>query len=104
MPDESSPGSVWLIKVKDSFESAVEMIDDCKNVITPGVRYIKSRFKTLCFSQRFLYKLRKKKTLFLKESVVHPFVQFKGQKNGFFLYEEYFEVLNYVDSNELSRI
>ena len=59
--------------------------------------------KRSCFSQRFLYKLRKK-TLFLKESVVHPFVQFKGQKNGFFLYEEYFEVLNYVDSNELSRI
>ena len=49
VPDESSPGSVWIIKVKDSFESAVEMIDDSKNVITPGVRYIKGRFKTLMF-------------------------------------------------------
>ena len=34
-PDESPPDKVWFIKVKYSFESAVEMIDDYKNVISP---------------------------------------------------------------------
>ena len=39
VPDESFPESVWFIKAKDSFESAVEMIDDYKNVIAPGLSY-----------------------------------------------------------------
>ena len=47
----------------------------------------------------------KKKTFLFRESAVYPFVQFKGHKKGFFLsMEEYVEVLNYVDSNGLSRI
>ena len=43
-PDESSPETLWFIKVKDSFESAVEMIDDYENVIAPGLPYIEGRF------------------------------------------------------------
>ena len=39
VPDESFPESVWFIKVKDSFESTVEMIDDYKNVFAPGLSY-----------------------------------------------------------------
>ena len=49
LPDESSPESVWFIKVRDSLESAVEMINDYKNVITPGLCYIEGRFKKLMF-------------------------------------------------------
>ena len=41
---ESTSGSVWFIKVKDSFETAVEMINDYVNVIAPGLRYIEGRF------------------------------------------------------------
>ena len=55
--------------------------------------------------KRFLYKLSKKKTFSFRESVVYPFVQFKGHKKGFFFsMEEYVKVLNYVDSNGLARI
>ena len=61
LPDESSPESVWFIKVRDSLESAVEMINDYKNVITPGLCYIEGRFKKLdVLAKGFLYKLRKK--------------------------------------------
>ena len=52
LPDESSPESVWFTRVKDSFESVVEMIDDCKNVITPGLHYIEGRFKKLMFQPK----------------------------------------------------
>ena len=34
-PNESPLDKVWFIKVKYSFVSAVEMIDDYKNVIAP---------------------------------------------------------------------
>ena len=44
VPNKSFPDSVWFIKVKDSFEWAIEMIDDCKNLIVPGLRYIEGRF------------------------------------------------------------
>ena len=55
------PESVWFIKVRDSLESAVEMINDYKNVITPGLCYIEGRFKKLdVLAKGFLYKLRKK--------------------------------------------
>ena len=54
--DESSPESVWFIKVKDSFESAVKMI--------------KGRFleKVDVLAKGFLYKLFKEKTFFFKDS------------------------------------
>ena len=81
----------------DSFEWPAEMIDDYENVIAPGLRYTGGRFmkKVDDLVKGFLYELSKKKTLFFKESVVHPFVQFKGHKKGiFFFYEEYVEVLN----------
>ena len=106
-PDESSPETLWFMKVKDSFELAVEMIDDYENVIAPGLPYIEGRFmeKVDVLAKGYLYKLSKKKRFFFKESVVYPFVQFTGHKKGFFLsMEEYAEVLNYVGSNGLSHI
>ena len=42
-PDESFTESVWLIKVKDSFASAVEMIN-MSLIIVPGHRYTEGRF------------------------------------------------------------
>ena len=56
-PDESSPETLWFIKVKDSFKSAVEMIDD---------PYIEGRFmeKVDVLAKGYLYKLSKKKTFF----------------------------------------
>ena len=84
---ESSLESVIpFIKVKDSFEWPAEMIDDYENVIAPGLRYTGVRFmkKVDDLVKGFLYELCKKKTLFFKESVVHPFVQFKGHKKGIF--------------------
>ena len=44
VPDESTPESIWFIKVKNSFESAVEIIDDYQNVIAPGLPCIEVRF------------------------------------------------------------
>ena len=41
-----------LLEFKDSFESVVEMIDDYKNVITPGLHYIEGRFKKLMFQPK----------------------------------------------------
>ena len=87
IPWESHPLSVIpFIKVKDSFEWPAEMIDDYENVIAPGLRYTGGRFmkKVDDLVKGFLYELSKKKTLFFKESVVHPFVQFKGHKKGIF--------------------
>ena len=86
---ESSLESVIpFIKVKDSFEWPAEMIDDYENVIAPGLRYTGGRFmkKVDDLVKGFLYELSKKKTLFFKESVVHPFVQFKGHKKGIFFF------------------
>ena len=59
--DESSPESVWFIKVKDSFESAVKII--------------KGRFleKVDVPAKGFLRKLFKKKHSFLR-TVPHPHV------------------------------
>ena len=67
------------------------MIDDYENFITSGLCYIDGRFmEKVVLAKGFLYKLFKKKTLFFNESVVYPFVQFKGHKKGFFLsMEEY---------------
>ena len=64
-PDKSSPENVWFIKVNDSFESAVEMIDDYKNVIAPGFHYIEGRFmeKVDVSAKGFLYELSKKKNI-----------------------------------------
>ena len=82
------------------------MIDDYKNVIDPGLHCIEGRFMEKVDFLWFWYKLSKKKKTFLfRESAVYPFVQFNRHKKGFFLsMEEYVEVLNYVDSNGLSRI
>ena len=44
VPDELSSDSVQFMKVKDSFQSAVETIDDYKNVIAPGLSYNEGRF------------------------------------------------------------
>ena len=86
-PDELSPESIWFIKVKASFESAVEMIDDYENFIAPGLRYTEGRFleKVDVLAKGFLYKLFNKRTFFFNESVVYPVVQLKGHKKGFFL-------------------
>ena len=61
-PYESLLDKVWFIKVKHSFESAVEMIDDYKNIIAPGLRYIEGGFieNFDVLVKGFLYKLRKK--------------------------------------------
>ena len=107
VPDESSPESIWFIKVKDSFESVVKMMDNCKNGITPGIPYIEARFmeKVDVLAKGFLYKLSKKITFIFIESVVYLLVQFTRHTNRFFLsVEDYVEVLNYVDSNGLPRI
>ena len=63
--DESFPESVWFINVNDSFQSAVQMIDDYKNVIAPGLRYIEGRFmkKVDALAKGLSCKLSKKKTL-----------------------------------------
>ena len=79
---------------------SADMMDDYKNVIAPGLRYIEGGFmgKVDVLAKGFLYKLRK--NTFFKESVAYPFVEFKGHKKGFFLsMEEYIGVLNHVDSN-----
>ena len=86
-----------FIKVKDSFESAVEVIHDYKNFIAPGPGYTEGRFmeKVDVLAKGFLYKLYKKKTFFFKEFVVYRFVQFKGHKKVFFFsVEESVVVLN----------
>ena len=78
-------------------ESAAKIIDDYKNFIVPGFRYIEGRFteKVDVLAKGFLYKLFQKKTFLFNKSVVYPFVQFRGHKKGFFLsMEEFVEVLN----------
>ena len=51
------------------------------------------------------YRISKRKTYFFKESIVHPFIQFKATKKGNFLpVKEYVEILNYVENNGLSKI
>ena len=69
-----------FIKVKDSFESAVEVIHDYKHFIAPDPRYIEGRFmeQVDVLAKGFMYKLYKKNTFFFKEFVVYRFVQFKG--------------------------
>ena len=64
IPTESSPESVWFIKVKESFESAVEMIDEYENLTAPTLLYIEGKFmeKVDALAKGFLYKLFKKKT------------------------------------------
>ena len=106
-PDKTSSDSLWFIKVKDSCETNVEVVDDYGNIVAPGLSYIEGRFmeKVDILSKGYLYKLSKKRTFFFKESVVYPFVQFAGHKKGFLLSaEEYVEILNYVESNGLSCI
>ena len=58
------------------------MIDDYENVIAPGLRYTEGRFmkKVDDLVKGFLYELSIRNI----ESVVHPFMQFKGHKKGFF--------------------
>ena len=84
-PDELSPESIWFIKVKDSFESAVEMIDDYENFIAPGLRYTEGRFleKVDVLAKGFLYKLFNKRTFFFNESVVTPLCNSKDIKRDF---------------------
>ena len=64
-PDMSFLENIWFIKVKDSFESAVEMMDDYENDIAPGRPYIEGRFieKVYVLTKGFLYNLCKKKNI-----------------------------------------
>ena len=71
------------------------MINDSENFIDPSLWFIEGRFKEKVdvLAKGFLYKLFKNKTFFVKESVVYPFVPFKGHKKGFLLLmEEYVEI------------
>ena len=45
-PDESSPGSIWFIKVKDSYQAKVKITDDYNNSIAPGMDYMEGRHTT----------------------------------------------------------
>ena len=83
------------------------MTDDYNNIISPGMDHFEGKFmeKVHIEPKGTLYKLSKKKTYFFKESVVYPFVQFKGSKKGFLLSnEEFVTVLNFIESTELSSI
>ena len=64
-----SPLRVWFVKIKDSFQSAAEMIIDYENAIAPGLCYIDGIFmkKVDVLANEFLYKLSKKKTLFFRK-------------------------------------
>ena len=64
-PDMSFLENIWYIKVKDSFKSAVEMMDDYENDIAPARLYIEVRFieKVYVLTKGFLYKLCKKKNI-----------------------------------------
>ena len=106
-PEPSSPDSLWFIKVVDIFEAEIEMTGDYNNKIAPGQSYIEGKFmkKVDILDKSFLFKVSKKRTFFFKESVVYPFVQFTEGKKGYHLsMVEYVEILNYVESNGLSRI
>lgn len=106
-PDSSSQDSLWFIKIVDTVETNVEITDDYGNRIAPGLSCIEGRFleKVEASAKGFLFKLSKKKTYFFRESVVYPFVQFTMAKKGYHLSTmEYVEILNYVESNGLSRI
>ena len=65
---ESSSESVSFIKVKNSFESAAEIIKNFKDVTACGLRYIEWWFieKVDVLAKGFLYKLSKKKNSFLR--------------------------------------
>ena len=62
------PDSLWFIKVKDSCETNIEVVDDYGNIVAPGMSYIEGRFmeRVDILSKGYLYKLSKKKTLFFQ--------------------------------------
>ena len=103
---EKSIEAVWFIKIVNEGIVASDTIkDNYGNSNSWTVLSKRSLFgKTDHYSKRlyiyiYIYKINKNLyTIFFKESIVFPFVQFVGTKKGLFLSnKEYTDILMYVE-------